>query len=284
MNLQPWWAKIGAKIILSRLPLKYSLWQKLGLFRHGKMDTVTYVQGVFDQHVQWARLSNQLKGKTVLELGPGDSIATVVIAACYGASAVLVDSGDYAVRDVRLYRDFADRLKEQGLDVPDLSQAESREDVLAICNARYLSDGLSSLQTIANDSIDLIFSQAVLEHVRRHEFLETMRQCRRILRTDAAASHRVDLKDHLGGGLNNLRFRESIWESNFFVRSGFYTNRIRFSEMIFMFEQAGFDIESVSADRWEASPIDRKRLSLDFASITDDDLLVKGFHVFMRPL
>jgi SAM-dependent methyltransferase len=277
-----WRIKIGAKIVLSRLPFGYHLWQKLGLFRHGKMDEVTYVQGVFDKHIRRAGLTNQLNGKTVLELGPGDSLATAVIAACYGASVILIDSGDYAIRDVRLYQSFANRLKEQGLDAPDLSRAECREDVLKICGAKFLPNGLSSLQTIADGSVDLIFSQAVLEHVRLHEFLETMKECNRILRTGGAASHDVDLKDHLGGGLNNLRFHKSIWESNFFVRSGFYTNRIRFSEMIGMIEQAGFNIEAVNAYRWDVFQINKKSLSPDFASITDDDLLVKEFDVLMR--
>ena len=200
----PWWAKIGAKVILSRFPFGYSLWQKLGLFRHGKMDQLSYVQGVFDQHVGRAGLGNQLRGMSILEFGPGDSIATAVIAACHGARAVLIDSGDYAVRDVRLYQSFASRLKKHGLDAPDLAGAESREDILAICGAKYLSNGLSSLQTIADGSVDLIFSQAVLEHVRRHEFLETIKESYRILRTGGFVSHRVDLKDHVGGGLNNL--------------------------------------------------------------------------------
>jgi SAM-dependent methyltransferase len=282
--LIPWWAKIAIKIVLSRLPFGYSYWQKLGLFRHGKMDQLTYVQSVFDQHVKQAGLTNQLKGKTVLELGPGDSAATAVIAACHGAHAVLIDSGDYASREVRLYLSFADRLKDQGFDVPDLSEAESREDVLSICGAKYLPNGLFSLQTIADDSVDLIFSQAVLEHVRRDEFLQTMTECHRVLKSNGAASHCVDLKDHLGGGLNNLRFRESVWESNFFVRSGFYTNRIRFSEMIAMFEESGFCIKALNPDCWEVSPIERKSLSRDFAEVTDEDLLVKGFDAIISPL
>jgi SAM-dependent methyltransferase len=280
----PWQIKIGAKIVLSRLPFGYSLWQKIGLFRHGKMDQITYVKGVFDKHVRRAGLSNQLNGKTILELGPGDSIATAVIAACHGASVYFIDTGDYAVRDVGLYQGFANTLKAQGLNAPDLSGAESREEVLEICGAKYFSNGLSSLQKMANGSVDLIFSQAVLEHVRKHEFLETMKECYRILRTDGAASHSVDLKDHLGGGLNNLRFRESIWESDFFVQSGFYTNRIRFSEMIAMFKHADFNIETVNAKRWDVSPINKKALSLDFTSITDEDLLVKEFDLLMRRL
>lgn len=98
------------------------------------------------------------------------------------------------------YQGFANTLKMQGLvAAPDLSEVQSREDVLVICGAKYLSNGLSSLKAIADGSVDFIFSQAVLEHVRRHEFLETMQECYRILRAGGSASHSVDLKDHLGG-------------------------------------------------------------------------------------
>ena len=56
-------------------------------------------------------------------------------------------------------------------------------------------------------------------------------------------SHQIDLRDHLGGGLNNLRFSDSLWESNFFVKSGFYTNRISFDKMISIFENISFKYE-----------------------------------------
>jgi SAM-dependent methyltransferase len=280
----PWWAKIAAKIILARLPIGYEFWQKVGLFRHGAMDEIIYVQHVFDWHVASAGLINQLEGKTLLELGPGNSVATAVVAACYGANTILIDSGDYASQDISLYRRFTKSLKEAGLRPPNLEEAQNREEALKICGAKYLSNGLSSLKAIADDSVDLIFSHAVLEHVRRHEFFEATKECSRILKVGGWVSHRVDLKDHLGGGLNNLRFRKSVWESDFFVRSGFYTNRLRFSEMIALFERAGFYLEMVNVGRWNVPPIERKSLSQDFESLTDDDLIVKEFDVLMRLL
>lgn len=76
----PWWAKIGAKLVLSRVPAAYAVWQQMGLFRHGHMDTAQYALGVFSSHVQRAGLGGGLAGKTVLELGPGDSVATALIA------------------------------------------------------------------------------------------------------------------------------------------------------------------------------------------------------------
>ena len=280
----PWWIKIILKIVLSRLPFGYDQWRQVGLFRHGKMDQVNYVQNVFEWHVQNAGFGECLQGKTLLELGPGDSIATAIIAACYDARAIMIDSGDYALRDVSIYKSFALTLKERGLDVPELSSAETREDILQICKASYLCDGLSSFEEIADKSIDLIFSQAVLEHIPRGLFMATMQESHRVLKSDGVASHFVDLKDHLGGGLNNLRFSAYVWESDIFINSGFYTNRIRFSEMISMFQYAGFRIESVNLNRWELNPIRKKNLSKDFEAISDDDLLVNGFDVRLIPV
>ena len=49
--LMPWRLKLGAKIVLSRLPLGYGLWQRLQLFRHGQMTDLDYAERVFAGHV-----------------------------------------------------------------------------------------------------------------------------------------------------------------------------------------------------------------------------------------
>ncbi len=280
--LLPWWLKIFAKIILSRVPIGYSFWQNLGVFRHGYMDKASYVLNVFNEHVSRAGLDGKLQGKTILELGPGDSIATAIVAACYGAKSILVDAGPFAKTDMEGYRKLTETLKRTGLTPPDISAAETVDEALVICDARYLTQGLGSLSFIETETVDLIFSQAVLEHVRKHEFLDTMRECFRVLTSEGVASHRVDLKDHLGGSLNNLRFSERIWESGFLVRSGFYTNRIRFSEMIELFKEANFVVEVCDIRSWENLPIKRQLLSNDFIYLSERELKVSGFDVLMR--
>jgi hypothetical protein len=54
------------------------------------------------QHIKRGGLQNNLTDKVILELGPGDSLATIVIAYAYGARAILVDIGDFALNDVLL--------------------------------------------------------------------------------------------------------------------------------------------------------------------------------------
>jgi SAM-dependent methyltransferase len=278
----PWWGRMCAKLVLSRLPFRYSFWRKVGFFRHGKMDQSAYVLEVFNSHCERSGLAGNLSGRVILELGPGDSIATALIAASYGAYAVLVDSGEYASRDLGFYRSLALDLQALGLNPPDISNAKCLEDVLRNCGATYLTEGVSSLRIIAGDSIDFIFSQAVLEHVRESEFSQTMSECKRVLKERGKASHRVDFKDHLGGGLNNLRFGRNVWESPFFSASGFYTNRLRCSQMLSLIREAGFSIEVFNTWRWNAIPIRRTALAAEFANLSDDDLLIKELDVILR--
>lgn len=281
-SLLPWWAKIGAKIVLSRVPTHYAVWQKMGLFRHGRMDTAEYSVGVFASHLERAGLPELLPGKTILEIGPGDSAATALIAKAHGAKSVLLDAGKFATRDLSVYKNLAASMNQSGMSLPPLDDVHSFEKLLDACDARYLTNGLASLRELADQSIDFVFSQAVLEHVRRHEFLEMQRQLARVLRLGGACSHRVDLRDHLGGGLNNLRFKPKLWESDFFARSGFYTNRIQISRMTEIFEMAGFCVELLEVRRWETLPTPRHKMAAEFAALPADELNVSGFDVLLR--
>ncbi len=274
--------KILAKLFLSRLPFGYWVWQKIGLFRHGYMDNSDYAIRVFNSHVTKAGVFKRLNGMTVLELGPGDSIATAIIASSYGAKSILVDSGNFVRSDMSSYFRLHARLLELGAFPPDISSCNSIKDILKQCNSMYLSHGLLDLKTIQTKSVDLIFSQAVLEHVRFDEFKETLSECYRILNDYGVCSHSVDLKDHLGGALNNLRFPFSVWESNFFSQSGFYTNRIRYKRMLELFSRSGFKYEVVNVKNWDCLPNKREQMMQEFALLDDDDILTSEFDVLLR--
>lgn len=279
-----WALKIAAKIVLSRVDLGYSLWQRLGLFRHGAMDHGAYAISVFRKHYGRLRRAGIQAGFTGLELGPGDSVSSALLAKCFGASRIyLVDAGPFARRDMDVYRQLVETCAREGLQIPPDLDLSSFDAMLASCGAEYLTGGLASLKAIPSESIDAIWSHAVLEHIRAHEFFETLRELRRILRRNGAASHRVDLKDHLSGALNNLRFSESVWESQFMSSSGFYTNRIRYRPMIEMFEAAGFETSVISANRWSELPTPRKVMAEPYRSMPNDDLIVSGFDVMLKP-
>jgi len=280
----PWWGKIAAKLVLSRSPISYNFWHKLGIFRHGGMDSPAYALNVFEAHASQAVLRyGSLHGMTILEMGPGDSVATAIISKCYGARAILVDVGHFAeYGDFRHYLALCEMLRKRGLNPPNISSARTLQDVLSVCDGEYLTEGLASWRRIPPNSVDFVFSQAVLEHTLKEEFLLTMQECRRVMKPGSFASHRVDLRDHLGGALNNLRFSEQIWESSLFRSSGFYTNRIRYSDMLKVFEAAGFIVEKSEVRRWDELPTPREKLTLPFSNMPKTELCIRGFDVGLR--
>jgi SAM-dependent methyltransferase len=279
----PWYGRIIAKLALASLPISYSFWKSIGIYSHGEMQNADYALKVFNNHVVSSGLSGRT-GLTGLEMGPGDSVGSAVAAKAAGFSAFhLVDAGDYANRNVEIYKEMSRICSREGFEPPDIEHASSLDDVLTACNAIYLTNGLQSYRDIPTASVDLVFSQAVLEHVRRKELAQIAAEMRRILKPGGVASHQVDLRDHLGGALNNMRIGSGLWETEWMARSGFYTNRIRFSEMCGIFEQAGFAVEIASVVRWKAVPISIRNLAPEFRHLDQDDLLVSSFHVLLRP-
>lgn len=279
----PWWFKLAAKIVLSRLPFDYQRWARLGLFRHGAMTDPEYALRVFRHHYGRAEFPGKGAGFACLELGPGDSLLSAPIAHAHGAgSCNLVDAGNFASAEFTAYQPLLQLLADTGLDVAELKAHQDWPAVLAACNAHYYTEGFASLRAIPDCSVDFIWSQAVLEHVPRSQFAQTMRELRRILKPGGWCSHDVDLRDHFNGGLNNLRFTEPVWEGALFSSSGFYTNRIRFGQMLSLFQDAGFVVKQLTPRKWDSLPIDRAQLDGQFASLPEDDLLVCGFDVVLQ--
>ncbi|WP_309630369.1 methyltransferase domain-containing protein [Brevundimonas sp.] len=279
-----WRLKIAAKVVLSRLGIPYEGWRKLGLFRLGRMDRPDYALKIFDLHILRAIPDGRLDGKTVLEIGPGDSLASAVTARAHGAAeALLVDAGAYASRDVDLYRAMAAALEARGLPPPDLSDAATLEDVLAHCSARYLTTGVDAFADMPDASVDLIWSHSVLEHIPLKQLPHLFGEMRRVLKPEGLISHNIDFQDHLAHGLNSLRFSEAAWESPTMANAGFYTNRVRAGAMHAMVREAGFEILQEDFGRWPAPPIARRDLDPAFRDLSDDELRIATSHLLARP-
>ncbi len=90
------------------------------------------------------------------------------------------------------------------------------------------------------------------------------------------------MRDLLGGAANDLRFSGRAWESALLAESGFYTNRIRYSEMLGLFRKAGFEVEVIHVGRWEKLPIPREKLAPEFSRLSDEDLVTYEWDVLLH--
>jgi SAM-dependent methyltransferase len=102
---------------------------------------------------------------------------------------------------------------------------------------------------LAASSVDLVTSNSTLEHVPRQELLPLMAECRRVLKDTGIVCVRVDYEDHFAGfdrdlsPYNFLRYSESEWRR--FNSRLHYQNRLRHSDYVALFEEAGFSLLSV---------------------------------------
>jgi SAM-dependent methyltransferase len=283
MQSVPWQVKIAAKLVLARLPLPYSFWEKIGLFKQGKMEDPGYALGIFRRHFDSADFARKSGDFVGLEIGPGDSLCSALMVRTFGgAKTYLVDAEHCATNDVGVYQRMEEYLRGLGMHPPNLENCKTIQDVAQAISAEYLTEGLASLKKIPSGSVDFIWSHAVLPYVRRAEFAETMREMRRIQRPDGVGSHTIPIKDVIGGNLNDLRFSEKVWESDFMSTSRFYTNRLRYAELLEIFRQAGFKTDVVRERRWEQLPTPRNKMSAQFAGLPEEDLLVEDFDVLLR--
>jgi hypothetical protein len=65
--------------------------------------------------------------------------------------------------------------------------------------------------------------------------------------------------------------------------SGFYTNRLRYVELLEIFRAAGLSVQVTDRQGWDALPIRRDKLAERFRRLSDDDLSVSEFGVVLRP-
>jgi predicted SAM-dependent methyltransferase len=235
--------KLLVKVVLNAIPIPYSFFQKFNVFKHGFMKDPEYCLKAFETFIG---TKSNLKEKQILEIGPGDSINTAIIASALGAKRTyLIDKGSFALKTMSTYHDMYNLLIKLGLNTKEIILTNF-EEMLENVNAEYLTQGISDMAKIEDNSIDLIFSNAVLEHIDRNEVSQLMFETHRVLKLGCTAQHRVDLRDHINDEFQHLRFSNMLWNSKIMRQGGTNLNRMHVSEYVHLAEAAGFTCKIVA--------------------------------------
>lgn len=272
-----WRLKILFKIFYSSLGIPYSISKRVGIRKWGKMDQYQYSKHIFWGHVKDASKYANINRPNLMEIGCGDCVSTAIYSKFLGAKSVyLVDAGEYATKDLNVYKNLFQRMSEDSQASPDMDwqKISTFDDLLKALNAKYMTNGLRSLNSIPDNSIDYIFSHAVLEHIRLAELKPMIKEMYRVLVPGGVMSHNIDYKDHLDESINNLRFPEKIWESDLFAKSGFYTNRVPAVRMHKLFLESGLDIVDERFGEWNPLPLKKNLLDKSFHTYADRNELV----------
>jgi SAM-dependent methyltransferase len=243
---------------------------------------------------EFLRGTGAVEGRVVAELGPGQTPDILFAAVLYGARrAVGLDVNTYldaaSARALATYqptRDWIARAvergvlpRQRGLDLTRYAGAAVLpSDVLDL----HVYDG--RVFPLERESVDVIWSKSVLEHVR--EPGAVAREMFRVLKPGGVMCHIIDLRDHyqLAPGENWLRFLEypgSLWNLMSSRRSS-WANRLRAADWDRLFADAGFREVHKQTDR-HALPVgfNVDRLTPLFRDMRPEDLQVAWYHVVL---
>ena len=162
-----------------------------------------------------------------------------------------------------------------------LKAATSTEMIFEAANIVYRAPGDATETGLPDNSIDLVYSYAVLEHVSEGVIHGLTVETKRILRQNGIAYHAIGLGDHYAGfdkkvsKVNFLRYPEWIWY--FFVKNKIsYHNRLREKQFVKIMESHGGKIETINnkVDPGDLEILKTMKIDKRFSGMTHEELAV----------
>jgi len=140
---------------------------------------------------------------------------------------------------------------------------------------------------VENRSVDLLFSHGVLEHLPLNFLTQATTEFYRVCTYSSVMTHFIGMRDQFSSfdhsitQFNNLRYSERVW--HWLDSPIIPQNRLRVSDYIRVFRNAGFEINSREDIKAAESELNKTKLSHEFLRYSRDELLVLYSWLIARP-
>jgi len=268
--IRKWWIKCAVQKGLSHVPFGRKI-NDLWRYRTNRtwFDEFALEQGLIAlnmlQHEGF-----DLHGKTVLEFGSGRRPIIPFLYRIAGCEKVIlcdlfrIMSYESLKNTILNMRNRASLVSsELGISKQDieaiLPQRVDRnfEELLSQGGFEYRAPLDVRKTDYPNESIDVIASRTVLEHIPVNDLRLIMKEMRRIIKPDGVMVHIIDTSDHWQhfdrslSRINFLKFSPGWWKV---INSPIaYQNRLRVSEHLEIIRNAGFEISSIKTEAHKES-------------------------------
>lgn len=252
-----------------------------------------YFQSCFDDYFEKLGIgpherADFLRGKRILEYGPGDVPGVAILMVAHGAEQVVCVDRFQLVhmteKNIDIVRTMLAQLPAAVRHRAHLCFKHKADPASGFneTHIRYLirPSGLSGLHS----SVDLIISRAVLEHV--NDLHASFRDMYTALKPGGTAIHLVDLKSHGLHRKNPLDFLSwSPWLWSLMYSAKGVPNRLRVNTYRQAVTDSGLQLISLTSTM-SALPAHlrevRPALAKPFRTLTDEDLSCLGFWLVCR--
>lgn len=283
----------------------------------GGSDDARYCYSAWLRHLVHARLAGLPTDlRVVAELGPGDSLGiglAALLSGCeqyyafdvrefahnerneqvfdtlcqlFAQRSAIPDSNEYPearplLDDYKFpHRILSDERLSLALDPQRLASIRaSIKDRGEGSRVHYVTRSYDS-QALKAESVDMVFSQAVLEHV--DDLAGTYRSIHRWLKRGGYMSHQIDFRCHGTAAIWNGQWTYSdlTWRI-IRGRRPYLINRAPCSKHLDLIREAGFEIVTTIPESRE-SGVARQSLASPFRDLSDEDLATSGLFVQAR--
>jgi SAM-dependent methyltransferase len=286
----------------------------------GGTDSARYCYAVWLRHLALANESGRLTGvpRVVAELGPGDSIGIGIAALLSGAEkyfALDVVAYSDLQKNLSIFDELV-KLFEARAPIPGPDEFPSMKPELAtyafpdaLLPAAKLGAALDPVRvrairasvedvsspdarivyrapwtdpaTLEQGSIDMIFSQAVLEHV--DDLTGVYDAMRRWLKPGGLMTHQIDYRCHGKADTWNghWTYSDAAWKL-VVGRRAYLLNRQPHSEQVRMLRAGGFSVVRETVFPLP-SELTRRQLAPRFRALTNEDLTTSGAFIVATP-
>ena len=256
-----WRLKAGLQNVVARLPFSdhvyYAIQRGFGSLRPGRHDPRPWYEAAADL-VKWVGAEGlDVRGRTIVEIGTGRRLDLPTALWLHGAARIVtVDvhrylSGTLVAESLRTLPRHRERIEAWG---PEAGARLSRllgfggglDELLAMCGIEYLAPVDTSRLPLASQCADLVVTHVVLQNVPPPGILGMLAEARRVLAPGGLVVHFIDLTDmfsHDGvlPAIHFLQFGAADWDRTTGSRF-MYQNRLRASDYLRLFEQAGLRV------------------------------------------
>ncbi|AMA59281.1 class I SAM-dependent methyltransferase [Bradyrhizobium sp. CCGE-LA001] len=286
-----WQAKARAFTVLSAIPFGEGLHYALQRYVTRRLPRPekqirsihTFAQQLLRTYSEYG--IRPLQASTFFEFGAGRDLIIPLAFSAHGVKRfITVDIERLSKLDL-IRSNAAIISKASGTDRPRIA---SWDDLDRFWNIEYRAPADARATGLPANSIDCAVSVETLEHIPKADIAAILKELRRILRPDGVALMQIDYGDHFKGfdpaisSFNFLTYSDEEWYP---FQSRFqYVNRLRHSEYLQLFKDAGFEILSDRPDCRSPEPAIMARLAPQFRQFSERDLFTLGSLIVARPV